>query len=742
MAGTRETPLPLRSALSSDASWGYDGRMRYHKVGRVAALVSPLLFACGDAGTATDPTLTSSSAPTNPSGDTLTGSMTTSGQPTTDSGTPTTGDDGGNSLGTGSGTTTQNPSDPSTTVDTTTVSSGPSTASDSTTTTAGDTSTSDVSGTDGSSSGGPPPPMCTEAECPMGQFCNMQSGLCEPGCNDDTDCNDATLCDVGEKVCKGCLIDGNCGLGTVCEGGSCVPGCNEMQPCQDGLACCSGDCYDVANDPLHCGGCTACALPDNAAASCTAGVCGLGACMGDFNNCDKDPGNGCENDGTCECVPGEKVGCYTGPENTQNVGVCKGGLQTCNAQGTGYGSCQGEVLPGPIDLCANALDDNCNGAVDEDPDEDGDGWTVCGGDCCDAIGPNCLNPALVNPGAFEQGGNMVDDDCDGTKDNAVPVCDAGLASNSNVATDYAKAIDLCKFTTENPPQSMKTWGVISANLLRGNGAGAPDGNAKSIRDGFGTGGIVPQQNASLAVFSTGRAADKNDANPGFAAFEGGQDLTSDSGAPADWLAANGNTFPNAPGCPVAASNQANDSIMLKIRVRVPTNAKSFNVQMYFFSAEWPEWTCTAYNDMFVTLLDSQGAGNPADKNVAIYTTQNNLKYPVGVNLVKAAPGLFTQCKNGQYACFGAQPYPNYAGCTGVGQLAGTGFDGVGNSCNGNNTVGGGTGWLKMAGNVKGGETMEIRFVIWDTSDGVYDSLVLLDDWVWSVQASQPGVQPN
>ena len=180
--------------------------------------------------------------------------------------------------------------------------------------------------------------------------------------------------------------------------------------------------------------------------------------------------------------------------------------------------------------------------------------------------------------------------------------------------------------------------------------------------------------------------------------------------------------------------------MLKIRVRVPTNAKSFNVQMYFFSAEWPEWTCTAYNDLFVTLLDSTGVGNPADKNVAIYSL-NNSKYPVGVNLVKAANGLFTQCKNGTYGCSGVNG-GNYNGCVGVAGLAGTGFDGVGAACGANNTVGGGTGWLKMAGNVKGGETMEIRFVIWDTSDGVYDSLVLLDDWVWSVQASQPGVQPN
>ena len=41
-----------------------------------------------------------------------------------------------------------------------------------------------------------------------------------------------------------------------------------------------------------------------------------------------------------------------------------------------------------------------------------------------------------------------------------------------------------------------------------------------------------------------------------------------------------------------------------------------------------------------------------------------------------------------------------------------------------------------------GETFEIRFAIWDTSDGIYDSLVLLDNWQWNVDASEPGVKPS
>ena len=692
-------------------------------------LASPAIFACGDdGGGASGDSL--SAGMTNQTSLPATGGQTTSGEPTSE-GPPTTTEGGSVSQGTDSaatgstgepGTSTVDPSGPSSTGET----------SNMTTADTGDTGDTGSSGL---------PPMCTDADCVVGQYCNANTGLCEPGCNDEEDCMGETVCDVEAHACEGCLTDANCGLGTVCENKVCVPGCNEMQPCQDGLACCDGQCFDLLTDVDHCGACVACPVPENATASCTMGVCGLGACVGDFNNCDKDPNNGCEVDGSCECTPGEQIACYSGPEGSENKGICKGGLQTCNPQGTAYGPCQGEVLPGPIDICANNLDDDCDGVKDEDPDEDGDGWTVCGGDCCDAIGPTCLNPTLVNPGAFEFQGNMVDDDCDGVKDNPVPVCDNGLASNSNVPNDYVKAIDLCQFTVENPPNKKdKKWGVISSGLFRGDGAGAPDAAARSIRPGFGTGGIVPQQNNRLAVFSTGNAADFNDASPAYADFQTGKDNGANSGAPADWLAANGNQFPNAPTCPGAGSNQAFNSVMLKIRVRVPTNAKSFNVQMYFMSAEWPEWTCTAFNDMFVTLLDSTGAGNPVDKNIAIYSV-NNQKYPVGVNLVKAAPGLFTQCKNGTFGCSGVNG-GNYNGCVNFNQLAGTGMEILEGGCGTNNTTGGGTNWLKMSGNVKGGETMEIRFVIWDTADGIYDSLVLLDDWVWSVQASQPGVQPN
>ena len=678
------------------------------------ATIATLVAACGDDERATS--ITSATQP-NPTSITSvsdsSASSTGQPEPTTGGSSPT---EGGGTLGTDSGAMT---------------------------TTASTTVTTEP-GTTGS-------PMCTDADCPQGQYCDGVSGTCIPGCNDDTDCTAPAVCDVGGHTCKGCVIDGNCPLGQVCDAGTCVPGCNDMQPCQDGLACCADTCVDPLSDPSHCGGCDK-PCPDlmNAAEVCAMGACGLGACDMGYSDCDKDPNNGCENQGACQCTPGAQEACYSGPMGTAGVGVCKAGTHTCNPQGTGWGACTGEVLPGDLDICANGLDDNCDGKVDEDPDQDKDGWTVCGGDCCDVIGPNCLNPELVNPGAFEVTGNMVDDNCDAMQDNVLPACDAGLPSNSADPLQYAKAIDICQTTTENPPLKDKKWGVISGLFARSNGLQAPAANAKAIRPGFGA--ITPQKNSSIAVLSTGNAADSNDANPPYAAFQGGTDLGTDAAVPADWLTANGNNFPNAPGCPEPQGGTTGlDTILLKLRVRVPTNALSFSVRVYMLSSEYPEWVCSPYNDFFLTLVDGQGANNPADKNVAVYKNNQNQLFPLGVNILKAAAGLFSQCKNGNVGCGGGAIPSVYNGCVGNAELVGTGMDplnplpkfgGDPGYCGANNQVGGGTGWLKMSGNVKPGETMELRFVIWDTGDEWYDSVVLLDNFEWSVQASQPGVQPG
>jgi hypothetical protein len=113
------------------------------------------------------------------------------------------------------------------------------------------------------------------------------------------------------------------------------------------------------------------------------------------------------------------------------------------------------------------------------------------------------------------------------------------------------------------------------------------------------------------------------------------------------------------------------------------------------------------------------------------------KTPVGINLATGNTGLFTQCVNGETGCFGNSS--TISTCTSTAQLVNTGFDDPApGSCDNNSLLGGATGWLETTGNVVGGEIITLRIAMWDTSDHRLDSLVVLDNFSWSVDVADPG----
>jgi hypothetical protein len=447
-------------------------------------------------------------------------------------------------------------------------------------------------------------------------------------------------------------------------------------------------------------------------------------------------------DAETDCTPGTTEECYDGAQGTENVGLCHPGIRQCQQTGV-WGLCNGQVTPIP-EVCADGFDNDCNGTADDSPDDDLDGFTICQGDCCDSKAAGCLSPERVGPGAIEVNGNELDDDCDGAVDNEAQeiLCDSGLVSNSNSALDYAQALDLCKFTTETDPR----WGVISARFALPDGTGAPDLDQRSIRGEFGL--IEPQRGEKLIVISTANAAATGHTNPSPSNWQSTSHGTS-SDYPADWFTANGGTIPNAPGCPNPIGQSANDAVMLELRVRAPANAQSFSLRINFMSAEFPEWVCSSFNDFFVVLLDSMWAGqpaNPTDKNLAFYVDPQTNRWPVGVNLAHGNTGLFTVCQNGPIGCNGASP-STISTCTQQGSLIGTGFEVPTNgfSCRTGeprDNTGGGTGWLTTSGNVIGGEIITLRIAIWDQSDTAFDSAAIIDGFQWSLNPSEPGTIPD
>jgi hypothetical protein len=316
---------------------------------------------------------------------------------------------------------------------------------------------------------------------------------------------------------------------------------------------------------------------------------------------------------------------------------------------------------------------------------------------------------------------------------AQAACDAGLAVDSSTASDYALAIDLCTQTTEDS----FTPGLLSATLTQADGVSLP-ATQYSIQSAFGDNNL-PLFGSNLIVLSTGSAV--NVGQGGYRSYEPGFDTGSTSAMPADWLAAHSGVVPTAPGCPaLTGETTAHDSIMLTLRVRVPNNARSFSVGTNFFSADYPEWVCSPYNDMFLVLLDSTYAGasaNPSDKNLAQYFTSDSQVYTVGVNLAFGNTGLFTQCVDSLTGCSDGIEGSTTT-CLSTSGLAGTGMGVAENICGAANTVGGATGWLTTRGNVVPGETIALRIAIWDTSDGGLDSLVLLDNFQSSANPITPG----
>ena len=272
--------------------------------------------------------------------------------------------------------------------------------------------------------GAPAPEACDGLD----NDCDNQTDEGNPGGGQDCNTGLDGVCSAGERICA--------------EGAfACVQRVFPAAEACDGLDNdCNGDIDDNnGNGPLQ----RACY--DGPAGTQDTGLCrgGRSTCAGgEFGDCvgqitprpevcdsaDNDC-NGETDDlpaGMCVCEPGQARDCYSGDEGTQNVGTCRAGRQTCQANGLGYGACNGEVLPG-AEVC-DGLDNDCNGTVD---DAAGVGVPCVGGDgecrrdgglVCDPRSGDLVCDAV--PGApQDEICDGLDNDCNGNRDDVAGLGD-------------------------------------------------------------------------------------------------------------------------------------------------------------------------------------------------------------------------------------------------------------------------------------------------------------------------------
>ena len=121
-----------------------------------------------------------------------------------------------------------------------------------------------------------------------------------------------------------------------------------------------------------------------------------------------------------DCKVGETQDCYSGAENTKDVGVCKTGTQTCNINGK-WGECENEVLPSE-EVC-DGKDNDCNNSVDDALNAPVAGKTagVCANQKKVCDGSNgWLEPNYKEIDKYETTESLcdgLDNDCDGETDN-------------------------------------------------------------------------------------------------------------------------------------------------------------------------------------------------------------------------------------------------------------------------------------------------------------------------------------
>ncbi len=146
-----------------------------------------------------------------------------------------------------------------------------------------------------------------------------------------------------DEDCDGLVNEG--GEGCVCAPGASEP-CYTGPPGTAGVGACREGTRLCNALGTAWGGCDGQTLPQ--AETCN---------TPEDDDCD---GTANEDGPGCVCQPGAVRGCYTGPAGTAGVGPCKAGVETCNAQGNGYGACVGEVKP-LVEDCDTPIDENCDG---------------------------------------------------------------------------------------------------------------------------------------------------------------------------------------------------------------------------------------------------------------------------------------------------------------------------------------------------------------------------------------------
>lgn len=268
-------------------------------------------------------------------------------------------------------------------------------------------------------------------------------------CNDgiDNDCNGLT--DKDDPKCQT----------IICKAGDTRP-CYDGPVGTEGIGACKGGIQSCINGVF--GPCQGQVLP-------TKELCN--------NRIDEDC-NGLADDKCGQtCTAGQQRECYSGPESTRNVGICKVGSQFCvNGE---WSDCQGQVLP-TKEICEDKLDNDCNGKIDDclNPNQCKLGevrpcYTAASGCKADAAGQYTCQGAC-KAGMQNCGPNLTWDPCKGEVGPSAEICNDSIDNDCDGKVDGCVARDELLSASWDSLSPIKRWDTKTPKELRSYTGGHTD----------------------------------------------------------------------------------------------------------------------------------------------------------------------------------------------------------------------------------------------------------------------------
>jgi len=412
-----------------------------------------------------------------------------------------------------------------------------------------------------------------------------------------------------------------------------------------------------------------------------------------------DAGNDCD-DGSSEVYPGSAV---------NDPGVC-----AIDADGDGYGDSNPPAGIEPGSDCNDGQAQAYPGSAEDDSSEacmldgDGDGYgdtmpgagIDAGSDCDDT------NPALADCTCEAPTTYLT---CDGTPE--APTADPYHAIGADCSPDPTQSVVLQSSTFE--PVDDGSWeifnrfGTAPDPFVPSVGLWSPRPYVVNADNAENTGnnllmlstGVISSPSAIGQIIEAAGQQDFNgtNGNPDLGQFQApiNPGLGSDFGT-------GGTPFMNCDGTNDCSDSLAglqlvtnglslNDRAQFQMVATVPDGVDGFRFDFAYFSAEYPEYVDTAFNDIFVVWVESTNFTG----NIAV--TPDGTPFTV-TELATA----------GEMTIFGGDP-----------RLEGTGFEGHG-----------ATGWRSILAPAVPGETLTVTFFLADVADDAFATTVLIDNFRW------------